>query len=265
MIGLPQGMGMLDFLDILLVAAFLYKIFAILRDTRAVVLIRGLAIILVIGAISQTMGLATIAWLFDRSMTMLLVALPIVFYPELRRALEQIGKGELLRTTKVTEKELQSHLIREVVRAATNMAKSKTGALIIFQREIRLGEYLETGVRLDAQPSRELLQNIFMPNAPLHDGALIIGQGRVLAAGCVLPLTQQHLASHLGTRHRAAVGISEATDAVAVVVSEETGFISLAAGGRLQRPLDGNTLEARLGELLSPPRYSFARKDQEWV
>jgi diadenylate cyclase len=262
--GLPHGLGLLEIVDILLVAAFLYKLFAILRDTRAVVLIRGLAIILIIGAISQTMGFRTIAWLFERSLTLLLVALPIVFYPELRRALEQIGKGELLRTTRVTEKELQSHLIREVVRAATNMSQKNIGALIVFQREIRLGEYLETGVRLDAQPSRELFQNIFMPLAPLHDGAVIIGQGRVLAAGCVLPLTEQRLASHLGTRHRAAVGISEATDALAVVVSEETGFISLAVGGRLERPLAGEALEAKLEDLLTA-RYSFARKDQGWA
>ncbi len=262
---MPKGIDLLDIIDILLVAAFLYKIFAIMRDTRAVVLIRGLAVILAVGAVSQTLGLRTIAWLFEQSLTVLLVSLPIVFYPELRRALEQIGKGELLRSAKISEKEVQGRLIREVVRAAINMSRQQVGALLVFQRDLRLGEYIETGIRLDAQPSRELLQNIFLPPAPLHDGAVIIGQGKVLAAGCVLPLTQQHLASSLGTRHRAAVGISEVTDAVAVVISEETGVISLAVGGRLERSLDELALKAKLEGFLSPARHPFARKNEGWA
>jgi len=263
--GLPKGISILDIVDILLVAAFLYKLFATLRDTRAVVLLRGLAVILVIGAVSHYLRLQTLSWLFEPTLTVLLVSLPIVFYPELRRALEQIGRGELLRSTRNTTREAQTHLIREVVRAASNMAKKSIGALIVFQRELRLGEYLETGVRLDAQPSRELLQNIFLPPAPLHDGAVIIGQGRVLAAGCVLPLTRQQLSSNLGTRHRAAVGISEVSDAVAVVVSEETGTISLAVGGTLERSLSGEELEERLVELLSPTKHPFLRKNEGWA
>lgn len=265
MLALLGKVRFLDIVDILLVAAFLYKLFAILRDTRAVVLIRGLAIILVIGALSQSLGFRTIAWLFERSLTLLLVALPIVFYPELRRALEQIGKGEILRTGRLTEKELETHLLREVVRASAIMSQLKIGALIIFQREVRLGEYVETGVRIDARPSRELIRNIFMPLAPLHDGAMIIGDGRILAAGCVLPLTEKKLGTHLGTRHRAAVGISEVSDAVAVIVSEETGSISLAVEGKLERHLTEEQLEQKLEALLVTPKYSFLRKDQEWA
>ncbi|NLL42736.1 MAG: TIGR00159 family protein [Firmicutes bacterium] len=235
-----------DAIDILIVAYVVYKVINSIQGTRATTLVKGLAIVFASSVVARALSLRTVSWLLDQAITLFLVALPVVFYPELRRGLEQLGRGRLFGWSSPRGAGQQTLDLDSVVKACGVLSSKKTGALIVFQRQTGLHEYLETGVRLDALISTELLLNIFEPNSPLHDGAVIISEGRIVSAGCVLPLTDSRLRGGLGTRHRAAVGMSEQTDAVIVVVSEETGTISLAVGGHLRRYLT----EARLREQL---------------
>ncbi|NLJ81465.1 MAG: TIGR00159 family protein [Firmicutes bacterium] len=235
-----------DAVDIFIVAYVIYRVINLMQGTRAITLVKGLAVIFASSVAARTLNLHTISWLLERTTTIVLVALPVVFYPELRRGLEQIGRGRLfIRLGK--EAEDHTPAIEEIVEAATHLSAAKIGGLLVLERQIGLEEYVETGIALDALLSKELLINIFEPNSPLHDGAVIIAEGRLRSAASVLPLTDTDLGSHLGTRHRAAVGMSEQTDALVVVISEETGTISLAVGGRLRRYLN----KARLQEQLS--------------
>ncbi|MCR4402096.1 MAG: diadenylate cyclase CdaA [Firmicutes bacterium] len=242
--------------DVLIVAYVIYKILVIIRGTRAVSLLKGIAILFVATMLSNLLGLQTVYWLLQKTITMLFVALPIVFMPEMRRALEQIGRGSLFAgPLGFLGKEDAAKLITDVARAAATMGREKVGALIVIERETGVAELMETGTKIDAVVSAELLVNIFTPNTPLHDGAAIIKGNRLVAAGCYLPLTENPAVSkRLGTRHRAALGISEQSDAAVVVVSEETGVISLAFNGKLARYLDEGALRERLGELLEPGR-----------
>lgn len=238
-------------LDISLVAFLIYKILWMIQGTRAVPLINGLLILFAGDLISRLLGLYTIQFILDNVFIAASVALPIIFQPELRRALEQLGRGRLLRprTNELKEEELKK-LIDQVVRAAEVLGRNKTGALIVMERETGLGEYVDSGIKVDAVVTWELLTNIFIPNTPLHDGAVIIRGNRVAAAACWLPLAEAAVLPHdLGTRHRAGVGVTEQSDAVTVIVSEETGAISLAQGGKLIRDLDGKTLREMLTTL----------------
>lgn len=237
---------LLDALDIIIVAYVIYKVLGLIRGTRAATLIKGLGVIFVASLLARALALQTVSWMLDRSTTVILVALPVVFYPELRRALEQIGRGQLFGKFTVADKDDISDAIEKIVRTVTSLSRRRVGALIVIERETGLQEYVETGIILDSALTEELLTNIFEPNTPLHDGAVIVRENRVLAAACFLPLTENALDSQLGTRHRAAVGLTEQTDSLVVVVSEETGAISLAKGGRLRRYLN----ETRLRELL---------------
>lgn len=241
----------LDAIDILIVAFVIFKLLNAIRHTRAVTLIKGLAVVVLAGAAAQAFGLKTVNWLLDQATTTVFVVLPIVFYPELRRALEQLGQGTLFAKAVSTDKADADMVINAVVQAAFKLSSRKVGALIAIERELGLMEYADTGVHLDAVLSEQLLANIFEPNSPLHDGAVIIRKKRIQAASCLLPLTETRLESQLGTRHRAAVGLTEQTDAVVVVVSEETGAVSLAVGGRLSRYLT----ESRLREQLQAYLY----------
>ncbi|MDI7247631.1 MAG: diadenylate cyclase CdaA [Bacillota bacterium] len=242
--------------DILIVAYVIYKILVIIRGTRAVSLLKGIAILFVATMLSNLLGLRTVYWLLQKTITMLFVALPIVFMPEMRRALEQIGRGGLFAgPLGFLGKEDAARLISDVARAAAMMARDKVGALIVIERETGVAELMETGTKIDGVVSAELLANIFTPNSPLHDGAVIIKGNRIVAAGCYLPLTENPAVSkRLGTRHRAALGLTEQSDAVVVIVSEETGVISLAFNGKLTRYLDEGALRDKLGELLEPGR-----------
>jgi diadenylate cyclase len=234
--------------DILIVAALIYGLLIMIKDTTAVMLVRGLAILVLGGAVvSNLFNLPVLGWLIKNSIPALLVAIPILFQPELRRALEQVGRaGGLLHSSGVTIS--QSRLIEVVAVAARRLAERRWGALIVLERETALGEYAATGVELDGLLSVDLLEQIFHPNTRLHDGAAILRGERLLAAGCLLPLAESHTAGHLlGTRHRAAIGITEQTDAIVIVVSEETGQISIANNGRLVRNMD----EAKLRKVLS--------------
>jgi len=256
-------------LDILLVSFVFYRFMRIIQGTRAVQLIKGLVVLLVATTASSWLHLYTINWLLQQVMTALVVALPIVFQPELRRALETLGRGKFFTRTVNTLKEAdRSRMINEVVRAVQVLTKNKMGALIIIERVTGLEEYIDSGVKIDGIVSAEFLVNIFIPNTPLHDGAVIIRGDRVTAAACFLPLSENpYLSKELGTRHRAGIGVSEVSDAVAVIVSEETGAISLAMDGAIDRMLDESTLKQKLNDALEQKHYGslsgvFRRNEQ---
>ena len=239
-----------DAIDILIVAYVVYRVIRSIQGTRATTLVKGLAVIFASSVVARALSLRTVSWLLDQATTLVLVALPIVFYPELRRALEEIGRGQLFRWPSLRGLDREEADLDAVCKAVATMSARRVGALIAFQRQTGLHEYIETGVRLDALVSAELITNIFEPGVPLHDGGVVIAGDRILGAACVFPLTDARLSGGLGTRHKAAVGLSEQTDAVVVVVSEETGVISLAAGGSLRRYLTEGRLKEQLAHYL---------------
>ena len=234
----------------------------ILKDTSAERLIKGIIILVGIMLLASMLHLTMISWLLQQALNVGLFAIVVVFQPELRRLLEQIGKGNFSRLIVPADApdEVES-MITATVSACADMSRTKTGALIVFERRERLGEIISTGTMVDAAPSAELIKNIFFKNSPLHDGAMIVRAGRVCAAGCVLPLSgNQSLSRDLGTRHRAAVGMSESADSVLVVVSEETGSISVAIGGMLKRHLSPDMLRKLLeNELLDSEKQEKSR------
>ncbi len=235
-------------IDITIVSYVLYRLLLLIRETRAEQVLKGLFILLFVTKLSEILKLHAIFWILKNTVTVGVIALLIVFQPELRRALEQIGRGKLFdRTMFLPNERDPSLVIGEIVKAVQNMAKDKTGALIVVERKTGINDVIETGVQIDGQLTGELLENIFFPNTPLHDGAVIIRGDRLAAAGCFLPLTENpNLSKQLGTRHRAALGISESSDALAIIVSEETGIISVANDGKLTRYLDSKGLREML-------------------
>lgn len=235
---LVKTIGVLDVIDTGLVAYFLYRIYIMLKNTRAAALVKGLMVLAVFVIVSQWLHLHVIHWILEKAMTMMMVALPVVFQPELRRTLEQIGRGRLFRKrVEVDEAELHD-MIQAVANAAMIMSQRKIGALIVFERAVGLEERIETGVKVDGLVTDSLLLNIFEKDTPLHDGAVIIRGNRIIAASCLLPLTDARgLSQELGTRHRAAIGISEQSDAMVLVVSEETGTVSITRNGEIYRYL----------------------------
>lgn len=243
-----------DCLDVLLITLVIYMIVVRLRSSSAARVTKAVLIIGAISLLTDYLHLNTTAWLLDKVWDIGILALVIVFQPEIRRFLEHVGSGKFRHffTTSDNSDEMTA-CIRSVVSACVDMSRDKTGALIVFEREMRLDEYFKTGTIIDAETSAELLKNLFFHNASLHDGAVIIRNGRIMAAGCVLPLsTSTQLPSSLGTRHRAGVGIGEKSDAVTVIVSEETGAISVAQGPMLKRHLAAETLEKLLYRQLVP-------------
>lgn len=235
--GLLSTMSFLDVVDIAVVAYFLFKFYQLLVNTRAATLVKGLLILIVIMMGSRWMNLHVISWLMEKSMTVILVALPVVFQPELRRALEQIGRGKWFHKggSELDETEFEE-MLSAVTNATVQMARRKVGALMVFERSTGLEERIETGVAIDGLLSEGLLLNIFEKDTPLHDGAVIIRGKRIVAASCLLPLTEnRNLSQDLGTRHRAGLGVSEQSDAVVIIVSEENGTISIARNGELMR------------------------------
>lgn len=251
-----QRIEVTDIIDIVIVAFLIYKLMSILRGTSAERLVKGVVVIIVVMQVAEAAKLNTISFLIDSTLTIGVTALLIIFQPELRRMLEQIGKGKMvsgLLPTKEDEITAVENAIMQVKTACDSMSRERIGALIVFERSETLGEIINNGTRIDAETTAELVRNIFYPKSPLHDGAMIERNGRVLAAGCVLPLSgNQSLSRDLGTRHRAAVGMSETFDSVLVVVSEETGAISVAIGGMLKRHLTTDTLEKILRAELMP-------------
>ena len=236
--GLVSTIGVLDIIDIVVVAYFLYRVYLMLKNTRAATLVKGLLVLVGFMIICRTLNLHVISWLLEKSMTVIMVALPVVFQPELRRALEQIGRGKLIRKGSELDEQEINAMLDAIASATKAMSAAKVGALMVFERATGLVERIETGVPIDGLVSSGLIQNIFVKDTPLHDGAVIIRGNRVVAACCLLPLTEnRNLSQELGTRHRAAIGLSEQSDAMVLVVSEETGAISIARNGELMRYL----------------------------
>lgn len=243
-----------DYLDIIVVAILIYKALPLLRTTGAMRVARVVLALLAITWLTGLLDLYALNYLLDQVLAVGLIAIVILFQPELRRMIDHISSVKLQRIfgMKKTEKEMDT-IIAQTVMACEVMSRERVGALIVFSRDVHLDEYMKTGTAIDGQVSEQLIRNIFFPKAALHDGAMIIRNGRVAAAGCVLPLSDSHrLSADLGTRHRAGVGMSEASDAVVVIVSEESGSISVAVGGMLKRHLAPQTLERLLHNELCP-------------
>lgn len=248
-----------DALDIIIVGYVLYRMILLIRGTRAVQLLKGIVVILLATGLSHTLQLNALNWLLDKMLTIGLFAIPVVFQPELRRGLEQLGRGSFFaRSSAVFDVEDVPKTINELTKATQVLSKNKIGALIVIERDTGLGETQETGIPIGAVVSSELLINIFIPNTPLHDGAVLIRSNRLVAASCFLPLSDSPgISKELGTRHRAGIGITEHSDSVAVIVSEETGQISIAVNGDLTRNLDEQSFRESLLNLLVPVKSGF--------
>ncbi|MEG0291565.1 MAG: diadenylate cyclase CdaA [Anaerovoracaceae bacterium] len=248
---ITSGVGINDIIDIILVAFIIYKILEFIKESRAEQLIKGLIIFASATVLSGLFNLHTLNWILKSTMTVGVIALVVVFQPELRRGLEYMGRSKLLKTGFTQMDNEKAKLITsEFVECLDELASKKIGALIIIERETALSDICESGTRIDAEISKELLGNLFYEGSPLHDGAVIIRGDRVHSAGCVLPLTQnQELPKELGTRHRAGIGITENSDCVTLIVSEETGIISTARDGKLTRYLDKKEVEKLLLEV----------------
>lgn len=244
-----------DILDIALVAFLIYKLMPLLRIPTTMRIARTVVAVIVIAWLTEILHLYTVNFILERFMAVGLLAVVILFQPELRRMLDRLGSVKLRSLLGINTKPVQpmDGVIAQAVMACETMSRERVGALIVFAREARLEDYIKTGTPIDGQVSEQLIRNIFFPKASLHDGAMIIRDGRVAAAGCVLPLSESdRLSADLGTRHRAGVGMSENSDAVVVIVSEETGTISVAIGGMLKRHLASQTLERLLRNELCP-------------
>lgn len=257
--------GNIDILDILRVVVdiaivwyVLYKLIMIIRGTKAIQLLKGIVVVIIVWAISILFELKTIQWITNQAILWGVLVIIILFQPELRRALEQLGRGSIFTRTTLSQEEVQNRIIEDIVTSSIYMAKRRIGALITIELETGIGEYAETGIAINADLTHQLLTNIFTPNTPLHDGAVIIKNDKIVAAACYLPLSESPMISReLGTRHRAALGISEVTDALTIVVSEETGSISYTKNGELIRDVK----EEELREALKKNLIQSARSD----
>jgi len=245
---LKQNRLVLDILDIALMSLILYRLLLIVKGTKAAQMLIGLGVLLLASIASRYLELFTMDWLVQSFWAQIVIAIIVLFQPEIRRALAHMGEAQFLTFT--TAEELKS--LEEIVRAAIALANRKIGALVVIERDTSLKDFVEVGTFLDAKVSKELLLSIFHPASPIHDGAVIIKGNRVAAAGCFLPITlSSELSKALGTRHRAGVGLTEETDAIAIIISEETGFISMALDGRLETRLDMGTLRDMLTNIFT--------------
>lgn len=242
-----SNIGVNDVLDILIVAFLFYKLLGFIRETRAEQLAKGLLVLVLVALAASWLHLYTLQWILSNLVNVGLIAVVIIFQPELRRLLENLGRNKLISNFSGIDLEEAEEITVEIREALLSMSKSRTGALLVFERETTLTDIIETGTLIEAGISREMIGNIFYEGAPLHDGALIVRGDKLWAAGCVLPLTEdKKLSKELGTRHRAGIGITENSDALVFIVSEETGIISKAEDGKLERNLNA----ARIDELL---------------
>ncbi len=247
------NMTVTDLVEILIIAFLLYHILVWFKTTRAWTLFKGILVILIFIMIAAIFQMNTILWIADKTINVGIIAILVIFQPEMRKALEQLGRKRFISalfsfdTGKDAKERCDERTVNEMVKACYEMGRVKTGALIVIENEIELGEYERTGIELDSILTRQLLINIFEKNTPLHDGAIIVRGNRIVAATCYLPLSDNlALSKELGTRHRAAVGISEVSDSLTIVVSEETGKVSLAVEGRLYRNIDEDFLKEKL-------------------
>ncbi len=242
----------LDLLDILLVAFVIYRILLLIKGTRAVQMLVGLAVILIIYVASQIGGLYTLNWILNNFLSSIILVIVVLFQHDIRRALIHVGRNPFFADLSFRE---ETRVIDELCKGCSALSQKNLGALIVIERETGLNDFLEVGVELDAKPSSDLIQAVFHHSSPIHDGAVIIQRGRVTRAGCFLPLTQNpDISPRYGTRHRAAIGLTELVDAVVIVVSEETGRVSVVIGGKITRDLEVATLKKVLNRLLEPRR-----------
>ena len=258
-----KNIRLFDVLDILVVAFIIYKCVDFFKKSRAGQLMKGVFMLLLIFLVAQWLDLVSLKWLLNKLIDSAIVVAAIIFQPELRRVLERVGRGQLGGNRAITdESEVLSRAIDAVCKSCAAMQEQKIGALIVFERSTLLSEIADTGTLMDAEASTQLISNIFFPKSPLHDGALLLREGRLLSAGCILPLTSnENIHSSLGTRHRAAIGLSENTDAAVLVVSEETGIISVAVNGVIKRNFNTVTLRGELNELLFIDENSTKSED----
>ncbi len=266
-------MTIVDLLEIVIIAFAIYSIILWVKNTRAWSLVKGILVLFLCYLFAYLLDMSVILWIFDKTIAIGITAVMIVFQPELRRALEELGRKNLVKSIipfddqKDKNKRFTDRTVNEIVKAVVELAKAKTGALIIIEKDITLAEYERTGINIDSAISSQLLINIFEHNTPLHDGAVIIRGNRIVSATCYLPLSDNlGLSKELGTRHRAGVGISEVSDSLTIIVSEETGKISVATGGKLLRNIDGELLKKKMAEMQGNPaddkkkRFSFNLK-----
>ena len=254
-INLPS-VSIIDVIEIILISFFVYQFMVWIKFTRAYTLLKGLLVIGAFLIIAYIFKMNTILWIVSRLAGALITAIVVIFQPELRKVIEQLGQKKIMASIipfdagKEVKERFTDKTVNELIKACYDMAEVKTGALIVIEQEIRLDEYVRTGINVDAILTSQLLINIFEHNTPLHDGAVIVRENRIVAATCYLPLSDNmELSKQLGTRHRAGVGISEVTDSLTIIVSEETGRISVAVGGKLLRNIDGDLLKKKLTEM----------------
>ena len=250
-----------NILDIAIMTILIYQVIKLLIRTRASGVFKGIAVMLIFAWLSDVMQLSALNWLLQQVLSLGVLVLVIMFQPELRRGLEQIGRSNLPRhmfTSSRKQRTMETErIVSEMIKALNNMARKRIGALIVFERHTGLNDVIQSGTMLDAEISQPLIENIFEPNTPLHDGAVIVRGERIVAAACILQLSDDYsISRELGTRHRAAIGVTETTDAVSLIVSEETGIISMAREGKLTRYLEAKSLNILLTELFSPDDLS---------
>lgn len=267
-LSLPR-IGITDILEILLIAFAIYNVINWVKQTRAWILVKGLIVLLVLWLIASILNLNVILWIFFKGINVGIIAVIIVFQPEFRKALEQLGQNNLVtplfnfNDNKDRNERFSDDTVAGIVKAAFELAKTKTGALIVLEKDISLGEFEKTGIAIDSLVSSQLLINIFEHNTPLHDGAVILRGNRIVAATCYLPLSDNmHLSKDLGTRHRAGIGVSEVSDSLTIIVSEETGKVSIATGGTLIRNVDGDYLRNKISTLQN--KVSDVKKIKLW-
>ena len=265
-LSLPK-IGVVDILEIIIIAFALYHVTFWVKRTRAWTLVKGVFVLFSAYIVAYILDMSVILWVFDKTIGLGITALLIVFQPELRKALEELGQKKIVSSILPYDENKDRNIrftdrtVNEIVRATSELAKAKTGALIIMEKDIILSEYERTGIIIDSAISSQLLINIFEHNTPLHDGAVIVRGDRIVAATCYLPLSDNMgLSKDLGTRHRAAVGISEVSDSLTVIVSEETGMISVAVGGKLLRNIDGDLLRRKLNDFQGKPSEEKPKK-----
>ena len=259
LLALPK-MTFIDIVEIFIIAFSLYHIIFWVKKTRAWTLLKGIVVLSLIYLVAYFLDMSVIIWLFNKGLAIGLTALAVVFQPELRKALEELGRKNIV-TSIIPFDDSKDKTITEIVKATVELAKAKTGALIILEQDISLAEYERTGITIDSAISSQLLINIFEHNTPLHDGAVILRDDRIVSATCYLPLSDNlGLSKELGTRHRAGVGISEVSDSLTIIVSEETGKISIAIHGKLLRNIDGELLKKKLGEMQGKQEQEGGKK-----
>ncbi|MEG2354113.1 MAG: diadenylate cyclase CdaA [Clostridium sp.] len=256
-------------LDIIVVSVIFYKIYGLMKETRAEQLLKGILLIFILIPISDTLHLTTLNWILNETITIGVLTIVIIFQPEIRRALEHIGRSTFTDRLTLRDEEVRDNVVTEIVTAVDSLSKDKVGALIILEQKTGLGEITNTGTKIDALISSALLENIFVVNTPLHDGATVLRDNRIVASGCFLPLTENNsINKQLGTRHRAAIGLSETADALVIVVSEETGTISIAINGKLIRNFDKEKLKNVLMRVLKNrenKKSTFKERVKSWI